>query len=302
MNEFQKVILKTHRSKYTQFLLFSMCAQHVEYARAFLSLLTQTFTSKQKHTVYRMNAVAYIASFVARNKAIPQQDVFVSFTLLSDWLKSYRSEFMLIHGKSALPTLHTNGLYYSVCQALMYIFCYHHKLILDPSSEAVLAGVPSGHGQYLRNCDLATIFGPPFHPLQVCLPDIVDEFKRVAQPQSSTLLPPPNVQSVTYKNALSLRTHLRGDGASAEINGTECLVEIFFPFDPYLLHKSSAFVKPFYRTWDDPAVQSESSASESDEETGSRLTDDGVAPMSFTPDCSADVFAHLNRVIGQPNR
>lgn len=83
----------------------------------------------------------------------------------------------------------------------------------------------------------------------------------------------------------------------------ECLVEIFFPFDPYLLKESSVFIRPTYREWeeiDDQVGDEEdkhNSGSDDDHETSSQRLE-ATSPMSFTPDFSADVFAYLNQTIG----
>jgi hypothetical protein len=94
------------------------------------------------------------------------------------------------------------------------------------------------------------------------------------------------------------RAQLRNNGSSgssATVNGTECLVDIFFPFDPYLLRTSSAFISPIFREWTDPEEAIEEGAGDEDSEQDS---DDGfiasASPMSFTPDFSADVLAYLN--------
>ena len=64
---FERSVLLTHRSKFTQFLLFFACRQSPDHCcRAFLQLLLARLTDRQQPPIARAAAAAYAASFLAR--------------------------------------------------------------------------------------------------------------------------------------------------------------------------------------------------------------------------------------------
>eukprot|EP00298_Acanthocystis_sp_HF-20_P009424 c18292_g1_i2.p1 GENE.c18292_g1_i2~~c18292_g1_i2.p1 ORF type:complete len:634 (-),score=218.06 c18292_g1_i2:128-2029(-) len=319
MLQFDRIICKTHRSKYTQFLIFYFCCRDVEFARTFLIHLHEGLEDKSNHHIHRMTMASYIASFVARCKVLKEQDVIASFSHLVGWLHQYLAEFKATHTEDIFPTLEVNAIYYSVCQAMMYFMCYHHELLANPSVEvAKEISISTEHCAYLKECHFEELLGAPFHPMQVCLVDVVEEFQQVMNPLG--LIPPlPSSFSNTLKNAQSLRFQLQGDGSAARVNGTESLVEVYFPFDPYLLKNSSRFITPYFREWVRPGQESEvdveseqgetSSSSEEDEDEEQNFRDMtsptpspsfspmALSPMGISPDFTSDILKHLKKTM-----
>lgn len=74
-------------------------------------------------------------------------------------------------------------------------------------------------------------------PLKVCLPSIVDEFLR--QAKAAHLF-------TTSKNFIF--DNLLESKLSKSFGGTERL-DMFFPFDPYLLKESDRFIRPIFEFW-----------------------------------------------------
>lgn len=230
MRSFQTTILDTYKSKFTQFLIFYLCSfAPATCGNAFAALLCDIFESKSRPPNTRMSAAAYLASYLSRASYLPLTVVVESVRRLLDWCVSYaqlaedrRNPSMT----SADPVLH--GVFYCACQAVMYVLCFRLK---DLTEDQRLKRV-------LRTLPLQELVEHHLKPLSVVLPSVVEEFVKQAD----------KAQLVDCRQW----SHSR-DAASSQAAGSfggEGRLDMFFPFDPYLLRTSSRIIQPHFIQWE----------------------------------------------------
>lgn len=93
MGVFERTVLPTHRSRFTQYIYFYLCAQSPSYADIFMGhLVSRTFDSSVP-TVLRVCAAAYLGSFIARAKYVGIQAVRACLQLLCAWAAEYVDQY-----------------------------------------------------------------------------------------------------------------------------------------------------------------------------------------------------------------
>lgn len=132
LRSFDTTVLPTYRSRYTQFLLFWASQRSPRFSDQFcVSILEKAFDNSRPQ-VTRQAAAAYIASFVARAKFMPQKDVRAVVRLICRWLGAFVDERSSeCHG----PDVSRWGGFYSVCQAVMYIFCFRWRDLREEEED-----------------------------------------------------------------------------------------------------------------------------------------------------------------------
>ncbi|XP_020102675.1 RNA polymerase I-specific transcription initiation factor RRN3-like [Ananas comosus] len=225
MDIFKRSVLKLHKSKFAQFIMFYACSLDPDDCGVkFADILTDVFVDKCEDPTSRMSAVSYLASYLARAKFISPPVVMRILKRLVDWCFDY-CRFQNVQEKLINPKFHQ--VFYAGCQAMMYILCFRMRSIMDyPDLRSLLFHMPLGF-----------VLSHALDPLKVCLPSIVQEFLRQAK---AARLFNASVPSI-YEN--SLESEL-----SKAFGGTERL-DMFFPFDPYLLKDSDRFVRPNFEFW-----------------------------------------------------
>ncbi|KAH8945277.1 hypothetical protein BDL97_12G033200 [Sphagnum fallax] len=229
IRSFQTTILDTHKCKFTQFLIFYMCSlDPATYGSRFAVLLYKIFTSKANPPNKQMSAAAYLASYLARAGYLPPFVVLDSVRSLLSWCLSYTKlvEDWRNHSTSSInPSAH--GVFYSACQAVMYVLCFRLKGLMDSSQNKKM----------LQDLPLQELVEHHLEPLTVCLPSVVEEF----------------VKQASLAKLVNCRAWLESkECAEAQITGSfggEIQLDMFFPFDPYLLRQSNRFIHPIYIQW-----------------------------------------------------
>ncbi|KAL2622392.1 hypothetical protein R1flu_002597 [Riccia fluitans] len=225
---FQSTILNTYKSKFTQFLLFYLCSlEPSSCGSRFASLLCDIFTAKSRPSNTRMSSAAYLASFIARAKNLPVDVIWTSLRRLASWCVAYGTHDVGSRPTGNVPDSVLHGVFYSACQAVMYILCFRLKLLADQ---------PDGK-RHLRGLHLQQIVDHRLNPLKVCLPSVVEEFLK----QASTL------QLVDQKHWLASKERIDGNARSMVVGDVR--LDMFFPFDPYLLRHSDRFIRPNFIYW-----------------------------------------------------
>jgi len=224
--------------------------------------------------------------------------------------------------------LEMHSLFYTVCQAAFYIMAFrgkecihyfrnaskvHHEIDGDFSSaEFVLSGSNSN----LMHIDICTerwtrLCSHHLQPLRNCLESVRGEFlilsdrfdfiedsvirKLVIEDrQMSSGLQ--NKKSSTKKSSV-IRTaatleRKRLNGVGGLGRGMNPL-DSFFPFDPYLLQRSYAFVEPYYRQWERSSVDSVDTSATLKEEKDSII--DGDEDITSDDSGSDDDEIEMNR-------
>ncbi|PIA39543.1 hypothetical protein AQUCO_02600178v1 [Aquilegia coerulea] len=209
---FKDPILKTHKPKFAQFVMFYACSLDPEKCGVrFAVMLADSFVCGGESPTTRMTVVAYLASYLSRARFLPSSLVASMLKRLVDWCYEYICNVQDIEEKNIDP--HVHRVFYSGCQAVMYVLCYRMWMMVDvPHLKSLILDMP-----------LEPIFRNFMDPLKVCLPSIVAEFLRQAQA----------ARLFTVSENFFFNDLLESD-LSKTYGGIERL-DTFFPFDPCLL-------------------------------------------------------------------
>lgn len=86
---FEKFIMLTHRSKYTQFLLFYVCSFDPSFVERYVGRLVDWYCSEESPVLTRQTCCAYCASFICRANYI-SIDIIRSVLYFSlTWINKY---------------------------------------------------------------------------------------------------------------------------------------------------------------------------------------------------------------------
>ncbi|KAL1187642.1 hypothetical protein V5N11_005036 [Cardamine amara subsp. amara] len=283
---FENYILNTYRSKVSQFLIFYACSLDPENCGVkFANKLMDIFLSSKKPRPTRMSAVAYLASYLARGKFLPVSLVATILERLVDECANYCRTC----NDDIRPEAHQ--IFYSGCQAIMYVLCFRMKSILDvPRLRSQLA-------------PLESILMHKLNPLMVCLPSVVAEFLRQAKAGGLFIVS----DSFIFDDLLESEL-------SRAFGGCERL-DTFFPFDPCLLKTSNnGYISRNFISWsmvratydedeedDDDAEVIVNGDEDSDEEDEADL-DYSMNKMSITPKHSFKNTMEKERLLRMPSR
>lgn len=119
---FDRYILPTHRSKYSQILLFYLSLQHLSFAEAFISFLLSRIFDEASSNYIRINACSYLGSFIARSKPLPPKLISRSLKLCTEWIHSKLDKF-----GSRKQADQRTIVWISVIQTILYVFCFRWK-------------------------------------------------------------------------------------------------------------------------------------------------------------------------------
>lgn len=221
---FRVSVLRVHKSKFAQFIMFYACSLDPEICGLeFALFLTDIFTKKEEDPISRMSAVSYVGSYLSRARFISADTVVGILKRLVDWCVDY-CDLQNNRGTVAKPN---HQIFYASCQAVMYVLCFRLRSIMDyPNLKSQLFHMPFGY-----------ILTHPLEPLKVCLPSIVNEFLRQAK---AARLFNASVDSA-FEDALE-------SDLSRTFGGFNRL-DMFFPFDPYLLKESDRYMRPNFEFW-----------------------------------------------------
>ena len=132
LESFDKTILPTYQSRYTQFVVFWAVQKSPRFMDIYLGELIGYATDNNKSQVLRQAAAAYVASFVARARMMDKTSVRTVVSVLCNWLNA----FLLRREAECLgPDVAKFGSFYSVFQAVMYIFCFRWRFLKVDEDE-----------------------------------------------------------------------------------------------------------------------------------------------------------------------
>ncbi|KAI3815132.1 hypothetical protein L1987_14788 [Smallanthus sonchifolius] len=285
LQSFQSTVLNAYKSKFAQFVMFYACSLDPEdCGTQFVSRLLEIFRSTVYPQDWRMSAVAYLASYLSRAKFLSTPYVTIILESLVDWCYKY------CKNQSGEIDPKNHRVFYAGCQAVMYVLCFRMRSILaTPRLKSQLLNMP-----------LEQIFKHALYPLEVCLPSIVDEFLR--QAKAAGLF--------SVSNGTFVFHHLLESGMSCAFGGFQRL-DVFFPFDPYLLKKSERFIRPNFIYWqmvrttyddDDDDDDEKEEDEDDDDDDGDGEFDMNLSKMSITPRDSFMFGNHQDRKMQMPSR
>ncbi|XP_021414178.2 RNA polymerase I-specific transcription initiation factor RRN3 [Oncorhynchus mykiss] len=235
---FDKLILPTHASCHVQYALFYLCSFRLALAEAFLEHLWRLLQSPSHPAVLRQSAAGYMGSFLARAKFLPVATVRACLDLLVPWLHLYIDS--QDSGSRAYCDITLHGPFYNACQAVFYTLIFRHRSILEGNMKKGLA--------YLQSLNLERIVMCQLNPLKVCLPAVTNMFAAITRKYQLVFC-----YTIIERNNRHIlpvvRSSVGGDCVSTNTNP----LDSFFPFDPYVLKRSSKLIEPLYQVWEEPA-------------------------------------------------
>ncbi|KAI4105827.1 MAG: hypothetical protein L6R37_002472 [Teloschistes peruensis] len=281
MGQFQTIILPTHRSRHTQFLLFHFIQQSFPHIDAFVATCAQISFDKRRPAMVRQAAAAYLASFVARGVHVSSEIVVEVWDYISTELKRLHRES---EAGCRGPDLQRYSTYYSLVQALLYIFCFRWRdLEARSDDDEVDNDLPSIYGEErqwrvgVKDTFQLNIFSK-LNPLKVCSPAIVTEFARIAHHLHviyvyHLLETNKRVRLSQYSGPSGYTLLNRETALTARKDEDHQHLDEYFPFDPYYLPKSKRWIEGDYREWVGIPGLDDQEASES--ESGEEEVGDG---------------------------
>jgi RNA polymerase I-specific transcription initiation factor RRN3 len=133
LETFDHSILRTFKSRYTQFLLFYQASVSPDLTDIFLGHLIEKLCDTTQPTVIRLAAASYVSSFVARAAYISKESVRSAMAVLVGWAHLYVDQNEV---NCAWPDSERYSVFYAIVQAILYIFCFRWRdLRLDMDDE-----------------------------------------------------------------------------------------------------------------------------------------------------------------------
>ncbi len=262
LSQFVNIILPTHRSRHTQFLLFHFAQQSPTYIDIFVGTCVQIAFDRGQAAINRQAAAAYLASFVARGEHVPRNIVQDVFDYIGSELERLRREY---EPTCRGPDLRRYSSFYCLVQAMLYMFCFRwHELEstshddYDDDDPTVSYGQERYWRSGVREVLNSNIFSK-LNPLKVCSPAIVNEFARISRHLGIVyvfhlLETNKRVKLIQFSPCAVSSSYRynqpdRETALSANKDGTHQHLDAYFPFDPYHLPKSKRWIEGDYREW-----------------------------------------------------
>lgn len=250
---FIRIILPTHSSRHTQFLLFHFGQLSPQLGSQFSGSMLQLASNRNQPALIRQSAAAYLAGFIARGAHVDTLTIRNVVNVLCNELnKLRRMHLPNCNG----PDLSKYGTYYCFAQALLYIFCCRwRELVLnyedvedDPLNAGEMRWFPGLKDALNRNifCEL--------NPLKVCAPHIVHQFASISHHLEFISLhlkleQNKRVRLTRSSSATSLAYSGRETALSNKWGDSVHQLDAYFPFDPYQLPRSKRWLEGDYLEW-----------------------------------------------------
>ncbi|KAK2198227.1 RNA polymerase I specific transcription initiation factor RRN3 [Babesia duncani] len=235
LDTFEQMILPTYKCKYVQFIYFFVMAKNARWVRLFMQRMFAVVHNEMAPITRRRSAVAYISSLVCRANYIEGNLVCSCFVHLFNALKKF--DFLFLHDitPSSVSRCHANlSLFYSLIQNILYIICYHTASL--SRSNKCLSLIQQGTNCFLSYLDCY------LKPLSYVKRNIIIQAIVSTEhcPQFRLL----------HEYLLKERETVHVDkGTEDEMDWLlYSPIDSIFPFDPYLLHHSSFYIRDKYRS------------------------------------------------------
>ncbi|XP_059612056.1 RNA polymerase I-specific transcription initiation factor RRN3 [Phlebotomus argentipes] len=224
MNVFEAVILPAHNPHHIQFFIFYSMSLRPAFVQHFVNTLWTKVCNPNVAPAMRQVCVYYIASLLARAKFLPMDLLRQMLKELCSWAHQYISRYDSSHSDTSIRA---HGVFFAICQAVFYVIAFRSRDLTSDKDDLI----------FLQSLHLSAIVTSPLNPLRVCLPTIATAFAGVTRAHQLTYC-----HTILERNARKkLATVYMSDVEMPE----ECL-DTFFPFDPFLLKKSSSYIERIY--------------------------------------------------------
>lgn len=138
LSVFDRAIIRTFKSRYTQFLIFWYSSLDPEFSDLFQGMLVEkALLDENLPMVTRIAASSYISSFVSRATFVDRESTRNVVTVLCDFLTNRMDalDHTLRVGGEITGTY--SGMFYSACQAVFLIFCFRWRDLIEDQVEDV---------------------------------------------------------------------------------------------------------------------------------------------------------------------
>jgi len=295
LGEFSHIILPNLKSRHTQFLIFHFGQQSEQLMDAFCGTCINIAFESSRPPVLQQAASAYLASFVARGAHVPGHIVVKIFEVLGFHLDQMRSTY---EATCRGPDVRRYAPFYSLMQALMYIFCFRWQDLIRSVPEDVDKDDLSSYLDHELEWEpeikdlLRRSILSPLNPLKVCSPAIVEQFVKLAHRfRFMYLYPKLEANKRVRLSQFAAGAYSSGSGLrdlAFDLNDDSWQqLDSYFPFDPYQLPVSKHWVEGDYLPWrtvpgldedddddDDSDSDNENELSDDDEIEEDTATDD----------------------------
>ena len=135
---FDRAIIRTFKSRYTQFLIFWYTSLDPEFSDLFQGMLVEkALLDENLPMVTRIAASSYISSFVSRATFVDKESTRDVVSVLCDFLNSRMDALDHTLRLGGEPSATCSGMFYAVCQAVFLIFCFRWRDLIEDQAEDV---------------------------------------------------------------------------------------------------------------------------------------------------------------------
>ncbi|KAJ7068647.1 RNA polymerase I-specific transcription initiation factor RRN3 [Mycena amicta] len=273
---FDRIILPTFKSRYTQFLIFYYTSLSTDFTDIFLGLLVdRALFQHNAPAVTRAAAAAYIGSFVSRASFVDRDGARRVVGILCEFMRSHldAAEENIRSKAPATSTSAQSGVFYAVAQTVFLIFCFRWRDLLEDEEEGDELVSKSGKKWIPELAVVPRTVQSVLNPLKVCSPNVVHQFARVARATGF-------VYCYTILEANKRSEYASGTSSSPSApillnSSISAELNTFFPFDPYKLAKSGTYIQGIYREWSSVAIHDDEDDEEDDDEEDEEEEDVG---------------------------
>ncbi|KAK8398887.1 hypothetical protein O3P69_004169 [Scylla paramamosain] len=174
--------------------------------------------------------MAYIGSLLARGKFIPFSHVHSCLEIICAWCYRYLDKQETVQTTN-YEDLQLHSPFYFACQTVFYVFTFRYKEYTENSKKLALA----------QSLNLERLVLSPLNPLRMCAAPIVSNFAAVTRRFQLAYC-----YTIMENNK---RLQIPSSSIDEKTLGSTSL-DMFFPFDPYLLVRSRGYVANHYREFD----------------------------------------------------
>jgi RNA polymerase I-specific transcription initiation factor RRN3 len=174
LSNFDRTIIRTFKSRYTQFLLFWYTSLDPEFSDLFQGLLvSKALLEHDQPVVTRAAAASYISSFISRAQFVDREGARRVMGVLCNFIKGHLDAFdALSQAGDSTPAYAHHSIFYAVAQAVFLIFCFRWRDMLEDNDveEESFAALKAKR-QWLPELGvLQRVINSPLQPLKVRLP------------------------------------------------------------------------------------------------------------------------------------
>ena len=169
---FDRIILRTFKSRYTQFVVFWFSSLDPEFSDLFQGMLvSKALLEEDQPSVTRAAAASYIASFVSRAMFVDRDSARQVVACLCNFLNN-RLEILdaVTQNGASLPGPAHHNIFYAVTQAVFLIFCFRWRDLVQDQEELddLAANVEGIHNKWMPELRvLKRVVQSELNPLKV---------------------------------------------------------------------------------------------------------------------------------------